>query len=308
MNMKIFFKKPDDVKKIEPKAMTKALGKAMKAPIEGTQFFYKCDFEYAKSEIAPMLFIGPPSGEWKKFVKSNKKSPDFAAGYCKTEADETTGETKKLLLQVTMGKGDKPPFLKKINKELLKKLSIEAEFVEELDVENVYDDEKEDIHEDEDIHTIEKTKDDDDDKIINPKQLAFDFKGILEDYKEARDKEHDIDSIKEVYQDLREWKQNYATLESTDKAKLTAYAKNYAKVEEGLKKIIKADAHIDNHIAKIVELVKQYVAIPDHQSAEAKKIHKDADGVIEQIEKFSKFVGANELLEQCKVLKSILEG
>jgi len=298
-SMKKLFKNPAAAAKGSVKDMVKGIKKVFSQGEGTSQFMYKSEFAYSDG-TGPMIFIGAPAGDWKKFVKDHKKDADFAAGYCKLEA---TDEGLKLSLQVKMGKGGKAPMLKAINKELMRKANATAVFVDELEM-HMEDDDKEDIHGDDTTAHIEDSAHGGD--MTPVQQLSYDFKSILTNYKAVRDAEHDIDEVKDLYKDLQEWVTTLKGLPKEEQVKLKAYVANYKKILDGVKKVMKADEHIDDEIAKVTELVHKFVAIPDHSSDEAKKIATDASGVIAKIEKFAQFVGANDLLEQCTVLKDVL--
>lgn len=300
VSMKKLFKNPDAAAKGTVKDVLKGLKKVLAGDGGTSQFLYKAEFEYSDKK-APMVFIGAPAGDWKKYAKANKTAADFAAGYCKLESDDDGN--KKLLFQVKMGKGGKPAMMKSINKELLKKLSIAGEFVDELEV-HLDDDDKEDIHGDDTTQHIEDEAKGG--ELTEIQQAAFDFKAILENYKDVRDNEHDIDEVKDLYKDTIEWGKTIKNLSKEDQAKLKAYIANYKKIVDGLKKVMKADEHIDDELDKVTAIVQKYVEIPDHDSDESKKLVTEAMGSVDKIEKFAKFVGSDGLLEQCTILKQVL--
>lgn len=300
ISMKKIFKNPTAVEKGSEKDVIKALKKVL-AKNGTSQFMCKTVFKYANND-APMLFIGAPVGDWKRFAKENKTTNDFVAGYCKLETDNDSGD-KKLLLQVKMGKGKKPVMIKELNKVLLKKLGITSSFVDELEV-HLDDDDKEDIHGDKTTEHLEDEAKGG--ELTDLQQAAFDFKAILENYKDVRDNEHDIDEVKDLYKDIVEWGKVVQNMSKEDKAKLKAYLANYKKILEGVKKVMKADEHIDDELEKVTAIVQKYVAIPDHSSNESKALVKEALDVLDKIEKFAKFVGGNDLLEQVNILKGVL--
>lgn len=125
--MKQKLKSPEVAKASSPKFVRKLLKKHLSEPITTpTKFFYDSAFDYEKEGEEPFFFIADSlPNAWRTYVKANKLSKTFVAGICKTDEDG------HLELVAEIGKGNKNPVLKLINKHLLKPFS-KAHFVEAL--------------------------------------------------------------------------------------------------------------------------------------------------------------------------------
>lgn len=128
------FKTPQDLKteKDLMNGLKKAI-KTLKSKGDSTRFILKGEsFEFDNDILAPMLFLGTFKGDWKKYIKEQKTSADFASGF--TKVGEQDGRLV-LMLHATSGKGRKEKFLKSLNKGILKKLKLQAIFVDTLEEE-----------------------------------------------------------------------------------------------------------------------------------------------------------------------------
>lgn len=146
MAMHKFYKGPNDIKtkKDAMKGLKKSLkllenkGDVMRFMLKGESFDYE-------GETDCFLFIGIPKNDWKRYGKAQKTATDFAAGFCKIEVEEGM---KVLKLHGNLGKGRKVKFLKKLNKTILKRLKVQARFVDNLDIPVVDEEDTEDLLED----------------------------------------------------------------------------------------------------------------------------------------------------------------
>lgn len=127
-NMKRFFKTPEEVNAIAfLEFVQKRLKKAMDVTLKDAPFFFVTNYKFADREDAPMLFVGSPTTFWKQAIKDDfRRRKEFAMGTCTID---NTGDEKKLKLTVTSGKGQRDVNLRLLNKVLLKRLKVVAEFV-----------------------------------------------------------------------------------------------------------------------------------------------------------------------------------
>ena len=227
--------------------------------LEPVPFFYDTEFDYGGEMPEPLMYIGEIPTAWKKWIKANKCkiSKTFVAGEC-------ISKDGVLNLEAKIGKGAKLPVLKSINKELLKPFA-KAQLVESVTNPVAIEPVSADVEE----GSSEGVGDDSETEEVGVKQLSYDFKDIMQEFKSVRDAEHDMDWVKQVYQDLKEWKVNYNKLPKEEQAKLAPMVKNFPKVQEGLVKVMKADQKIDQHVDHATGLVTEYLEMDDHESKES---------------------------------------
>jgi len=288
--MKKFFKNPDEAKKSDAPSVMKILKKVFSKGVEGDKFFYKAEFDYEKGDTAPFMFIGAPAGPWKKYIKDSKKDKDFVAGLCKLEID---GSDKKLLLQAKMGKGSKALFLKAINKQLLKKLSIKAEFVDELTV--ALPEEEEEATPDSDTPVASRT----------PEELSTDLKEISTTFKAIR-AEHNADQIDGLLDKISDWEDNYAALTTEQKQNLAPSLANAQKAAASLQKINQMDSRIDQLFEKIMPLLEAYVGLDDHSTSRAIELKGKAEKAITKVEGLAQKINDNAFVEICQEFRKEL--
>ena len=295
--MKKYFKSPDEAKKVDAKAVVKILAKVFSAGVEGSKFFYKAEFDYGTGEVAPFLYIGPPAGAWKQFIKDSKKDKDFVAGVCKLE---TQDGVQKLLMKAQMGKGSKAAFLKAVNKELLKKNSVKGEFVEEL-VLNVLADEEEEADDAPEATASEPKATTN----VSPQEMTADLKGIVEVFKAIR-VEHDAEQIDNLLDKLSDWEESYEGLSEQHKQALAASLVKANEVAAYLQKINQIDSKIDALMDKIYLLIDAYVEMEDYSSQEAIDAKIKVEKSIEKVEELAKKINDNDFLDACKEFRNAL--
>jgi len=290
--MKKFFKNPSEAKKSDATSVMKVLKKVFQEGVEGSSFFYKAEFDYDNGESAPFLYIGTEGAHWKKYTKASKKDKDFVAGVCKLEGGDN-GQAQKLLLKAEVGKGSKASFLKAVNRELLKKLSIKAEFVDELSVEVEADDSEETV---EDTPTL---------STHSVEELNTEFKSISGELKliQVEYSEKQVDALLDKIED---WEDAYKELPKEEQKKLVPEKVNAGKVAAYLQKINQVDSKIDLLFGKIEILITSYLDIEDHDSKEALIANKKLEKAIEKIETLAKKINDKNFIEACQEFKEVL--
>jgi len=155
----------DYVKKCLKKRLTEEF-----AP-EGEQFLYDAEFDYGKDNggVAPLLFVGELSSEWRKYIKENKTKATLAGGRCLPSKDDST----ILNMEVKIGKGGKQKFLKEINKELLKPFA-KSRFVDSILTGGVIEDDLKEEDPEKDPDMQEYTKDATLDELIKESEEIYD--------------------------------------------------------------------------------------------------------------------------------------
>lgn len=295
--MKKFFKNPDEAKQSNAPSVSKILDKVFSKGIEGSKFFYKAAFDYKIGEKAPFLYIGSFGGPWKKYIQSSKKDPDFVAGVCKLqkEGNETT-----LLMEAQMGKGSKALFLKDVNKELLKKLGIKAEFVETLGITVTDEEEEEEGEEDAEVVTpkVGTTN-------ITPEQMAAEFKNVTATFKNIR-VEHNSDQIDELLDQIADWEDNYKNASPKEQQALAAALTNIQKVSASLQQINQIDSKVDVLMEKIYPLIEEYIELDDHSSEKALELKSNIEKNILKIEALAQKISDNDFMEACKEFRAVL--
>lgn len=292
--MKKFFKNPLEAEKSDAPSVRKVLKKIFLEGIEGANFFYKAEFNYKNGERAPFLYIGPEDSNWKKYTKASKKDKDFVAGVCRLEAGEN-GKPPKLLLKAEVGKGSKASFLKAVNTELLKKLSVKAEFVEELNVEIEEEEENEENEE-----SIAPT-----DSTIHIEELGTEFNVISEELKLIQT-EHDEEQIDTLLDKIEDWEDAYKALPNGEREKLASQRLSIRKVAAYLQKVNQIDSKINLLFDKIEVLITAYLKIETHTSKEALVLKKKVEKSIEKVETLAKKINDNDFIKVCQEFKKIL--
>lgn len=285
--MKKFFKSPDEAKQSDAKSVIKILKKVFSKGVEGVKFFYKAEFEYENGEKAPFMYIGAPAGHWKKFIKESKKDKDFVAGFCKLEQEEG-----KLLLEAKMGKGSKAMFLKAVNKELLKKNGVKAEFVDALPIEIELEEEEEDVLE-------EGTA------AVSPEEIITEIKDISTTFKTIR-KQHDAEQIDALMDQLQDWKDNFSSLSAEQKGTLGKEKEHAQKISALLQQINQIDSRVDALMEKIYPLIDEYLNSENHESAEAQGIKAKIERSIVKIEVLAEKINDHDFIEACKSFREII--
>jgi len=287
--MKKYFKNPLEAKKSDATSVMKVLKKVFPKGIEGASFFYKAEFEYENGECAPFLYIGSIDANWKKYIKTSKKDKDFVTGVCKLETGGENSQVQKLLLKAEVGKGSKAPFLKAINKQLLKKLSVKAEFVEELMVK----------HQEEEGN-LENTP-----SMLSPQELFAEFKSISEELQLIQ-VEHNEKQIDTLLDKIEDWEDAYRGLPVEEKKKLAHERVGARKVADYLQKVNQIDSKIDLLFEKIEVLIVSYLEMNDSTSRAALVISKKLEKAIEKIETLAKKINDNDFIEACQEFRQIL--
>jgi len=130
-NMKKYFKTPEDITEVGFKSYRdKRLKSVFKKGVANAPFLYITNFKFKGNkgeEEHPMIFIGDVNGFWKKAINTDyKRRKEFAQGLCTLKKEEDG--SKKLIFDVRKGKGKRDVNLRMINKKLLKKFKITAEY------------------------------------------------------------------------------------------------------------------------------------------------------------------------------------
>lgn len=290
--MKKFFKNPSEAKKSDATSVMKVLKKVFLKGVEGSSFFYKAEFDYDNGEPAPFLYIGSESALWKKYTKASKKDKDFVGGVCKLEGGEN-GQAQKLLLKAEVGKGSKAAFLKAVNRDLLKKLSIKAEFVDELSVEIEASDSEETV---EDAPTP---------STFSVEELNTEFKSISGELKliQVEYSEKQVDALLDKIED---WEDGYKGLPTEEQKKLASEKDNAKKVAAYLQKINQVDSKIDLLFDKVEILITSYLAMEEHDSKEALVAKKKLEKAIEKTEALAKKINDKSFIEACQEFREVL--
>lgn len=115
MNSKIIKVKPSELAEMTFKEVKTLLKKDLKTLAEQTEpisFFIATDFKFSDTEEQPILVVGTPKGDWKKYLKDAVKPPhkNTAVGVCELSQDNTT-----LTLSIEKGKA-KPNNIRKVLK------------------------------------------------------------------------------------------------------------------------------------------------------------------------------------------------
>lgn len=289
--MKKFFKNPLEVQKSDVGSVLKVLKKVFPQGIEGSSFFYKAAFEYDNGEYAPFLYIGPIDENWRKYIKASKKDKDFVSGVCKLETDVDDKSRQKLLLKAEVGKGSKAIFLKKINRELLKKAGVKAEFVEELTVE---------LQEEEIEEVVENTT-----PTASPKELSTEFK-VIEGTLKIIQKEHNEQQIDDLLDQIEDWEDAYKTLDRKARKDLAQEQDRVKKIVAYLQKVNQIDSKIDLLFDKIEVLIVAYLKREEHTSNEALNARKKLEKSIEKIETLAAKINDDDFIETCKEFRKVL--
>lgn len=297
--MKKFFKSPEEAKKSTAPAVSKILKKVFSKGLEGSRFFYKADFEYETGEKAPFMYIGPLTGLWKKYIQASKRDKDFVAGICQLTEEEGR---KKLLMEAKMGKGSKALFLKAINKELLKKLAVKAEFVETLAVTVAEEDEEEETQEtdsQDEKSKVETAK-------ISPQKMATELKNVTETFKNIK-KEHNPEQIDQLLDEILDWEDNYKTLSPKEQEALAAGLVAVQKVAASLQQTNQIDSRIDMLMDKIYPLIEEYIGLEDDSTDTAIALKDKLERNIVKIEVLAQKINDNTFIEVCQEFRAVLE-
>lgn len=132
-NMKKYFKTPEELTKSGfSDYQMKRLKKALNKDLRNAPFLFITDFEFTEAKGAekyPMIFTGNVNGFWKKAINSDyKRRKEFAQGTCSLVEDDSGKQ--KLILDIKKGKGQRDANLRLLNKVLLKRLKVTAEFAQ----------------------------------------------------------------------------------------------------------------------------------------------------------------------------------
>lgn len=238
------------------------------------------------------MYIGSESALWKKYTKASKKDKDFVGGVCKLEGGEN-GQAQKLLLKAEVGKGSKAAFLKAVNRDLLKKLSIKAEFVDELSVEIEASDSEETVEEAPTPSTF------------SVEELNTEFKSISGELKliQVEYSEKQVDALLDKIED---WEDGYKGLPTEEQKKLASEKDNAKKVAAYLQKINQVDSKIDLLFDKVEILITSYLAMEEHDSKEALVAKKKLEKAIEKTEALAKKINDKSFIEACQEFREVL--
>lgn len=300
--MKKYFKSPDEAKKVDAKAVMKILKKVFGKGIEGSKFFYKAEFDYANGELAPFMYIGAMASPWKMYVKQSKKDKDFVAGLCKLEMQDGV---QKLLLKAEMGKGSKALFLKAVNKELLKRIGVKAEFVEELVISamDAEEDDAEDAGEDDAPEAAPDTAENT--AALSPQEMSDNLKSIAGTFKIIRT-EHSAEQIDDLLDQIADWEDNYESLSAQHKQVLAASLAKAQEVGAYLQKINQVDSKIDALLDKIYPLIDSYIEMEDHDAAEALALKEKVEKSIGKVEQLAQKINDNDFVLAAQKFRALL--
>lgn len=308
ISMKKYFKSPIEAKKADPKAVTKALKKVFDKGVEGSKFFYKADFEYDNGETAPFLYIGPAAGPWKTFIKDTKRDKDFVAGLCRLETSDAGDKELKLLSK--LGKGDKPVFLKAINKLLLKRLSVKAQFVAELPINIDEVEEEEDDTEDagaaeSDANETVATASQDElaEKLERKAKIVEEFAKEFDFVKSNYDRE-----MKEkLYGKSVRWLKNYMGLDDEHKKTLNKHAQEVKTIHDAIKNKLATDNKLTEGMDKIYAALDKYLELFEAGSDAAATMAQKIKTGIDSVKKLILEVNDKELLKECEEIQELLD-
>lgn len=297
--MKKKFKSIDDVKAAGTKPLIALLKKTFKTQDKTpVSFVFKAELDYDKEEeLMPFIYLGELTASWKNYIKATKKDKDFMAGTAQLILNEQ-GE-KVLQLQTDTGKGDKPIFLKALNKKLLKTTGVKAELVEALPTEA----------EDSTTTTegsIASAKDDSpEDSKSALKRVIEKGKDYIKTFKKIT-KEFNKQELEEISQKFERWILEYTDLSDASKKQIKPLRYRVDEELQKLSKIQQVDRLIDRDLRKMTDKVKVYNASRDFNKKEVVALKEQISQELQDLETKAKFIKDSPLVKVIKAYQKDL--